>query len=243
MNTNTDMHIAGCGNIPAGEYNNISISGSGKLLGKVRCESFSCSGSGHGESIECKEWFKVSGASSFSGDIKVGSGKISGALSCGGNIVADTAFYCYGSTHCAQNLKGNSISAAGTLKVGGDIEAEEVQIKGAITCEGLLNAEDIEIRFDKKLDIGGIGGSKIVISHERNRKKLFRLFSRSKREKARGAVASSIEGDEISLESVACPRVAGRIVTIKKGCNIDLVQYSENVEISPNAKVGKTEKI
>ena len=54
---------------------------------------------------------------------------------------------------------------------------------------------------------------------------------------------NSVEGDDIALEGVTAPRVSGRVVAIGEGCEIDLVQYSEQVEISPEAKVGRTEKI
>ena len=56
-------------------------------------------------------------------------------------------------------------------------------------------------------------------------------------------VKNSVEGDDIALEGVTAPRVSGRVVAIGEGCEIDLVQYSEQVEISPEAKVGRTEKI
>ena len=56
-------------------------------------------------------------------------------------------------------------------------------------------------------------------------------------------VKNSVEGDDIALEGVTVPRVSGRVVAIGEGCEIDLVQYSEQVEISPEAKVGRTEKI
>ena len=56
-------------------------------------------------------------------------------------------------------------------------------------------------------------------------------------------VKNYIEGDKITLEAVKCPRVTGWIVVIEKGCEIDLVQYSENVKISKKAKVNKLEKI
>ncbi len=51
------MNISGSGHIPAGEYNEkVSISGSGKIDGNLRCLGLSCAGSVHGcGEIECAE--------------------------------------------------------------------------------------------------------------------------------------------------------------------------------------------
>ncbi len=228
-----DMRISGSGKIPSGEYEKISISGSGRLYGTVRCVSFSASGTSNGESIECAESFRISGSCSFSDDIAAMEIHSSGSLFCGGNLTAKGKLICHGSTKCGESIRCEQLSVAGTLNVGGDIEAERVKSAGVLNCEGLLNAESIELSADRLMKIGSIGGGNIII-----RRKYFSLF-RSRR----AIVASSIEGDDISLEYVTCPRVAGRIVVIGKGCKIDLVQYSESVEISPRAKVGRVEKV
>ena len=241
-----DMRISGSGKIPSGEYNKISISGSGKLYGNVRCVSFASSGSSKGEVIECAENFGVAGSSSFSGDVKAQNVRIAGSFSCDGELVAQEKISCAGSVSCKKSVKSDVISVAGTLKAGGDVEAEEVKVDGALNCEGLLNAENIRIEFEKGMNIGSIGGSKIVVSLKKRRKMFKRLplFS-SIAEGIMGVVkvSLSIEGDEIALECVSCPRVTGRVVAIGAGCVIDYIQYSEDVEISPDAKVGRTEKI
>ena len=56
-------------------------------------------------------------------------------------------------------------------------------------------------------------------------------------------VAESIEGDEISIEYTSAKTVTGKDVKIGEGCEIELLQYSENAEISPKAKIGRCEKI
>ena len=43
-----DMKISGSGVIGAGEYEDIRISGSGRLQGLVRCKSFAASGAAFG---------------------------------------------------------------------------------------------------------------------------------------------------------------------------------------------------
>lgn len=241
-----NMHISGSGNIPAGEYEKISISGSGKLHGLVRCGSFSTSGSSSGEDIECAENFKVSGSSSFSGNVNAGYIGVSGSFSCGGEMLSKGKISCSGGAKCGKSIKCEELKVSGSIKAGGDVEAESIKIDGVINCAGLLNAEDIEIKFDRGMNIGSIGGSKIVIIREQRRRfgERLQLFS-SLVKKANGnvCVEGPIEGDDIALEAVTCPRVTGRIVAIGEGCEINLVQYSDQVEISPKAKVGKTEKI
>lgn len=246
MNTNIDMHISGSGKIPSGEYNDISISGSGHLIGKVRCTAFSSSGSSKGEDIECTGSFRVSGSSHFSGNVEAASIKVSGSFHCDGDIIASESFSTSGSTKCGKSIKCEQLKVSGSLKTEGDIESETVKVSGTVNCAGLLNAESIEIKFDRGMNIGSIGGSKIVIISEKTNNILQRLplFSSIAKGTAAGVnVNSAIEGDDVALECVTCPRVTGRVVAIGQGCNIDLVQYSENVEIASDAKVGKIEKM
>ena len=240
-----NMNISGSGSIPAGEYKEISISGSGKLHGFIRCENFGTSGSSAGESIECIECFQVSGSSSFSGSISAEFVGVSGSLSCG-EIDAEGEVEISGSAKCGKNIKCDILSVSGSIKVGGGVEAEKVKIKGVIDCAGLLNSDIIEIKFDRGMNIGSIGGCKIRITRENRRKfaeKLPIISAFVKKVKDNVCVETFVEGDEIALECVTCPRVTGRVVSIGAGCEIDLVQYEEAVEISEDAKVGRTEKI
>lgn len=241
-----DMRISGSGTISSGEYENIAISGSGKLSGFVRCESFRTSGSSHGEEIECKNDFKVSGSSSFSQKVKAGSISVSGSFSCGGDITADEKISCSGGTKCEGNLKCGELHVSGGLTAKGDVEAEKVAVSGRINCGGLLNAEEITIKYNCGMEIGSIGGSKIVIVPDQKGKCKVRLPLLSSLVKGAGDnvyIKNDIEGDIIALEGVTAQRVSGRVVAIGEGCEIDLVQYSEELEVEPNAKVGKSEKI
>ena len=47
MNEKMDMRISGSSTMPGGEYDRVSISGSGTVQGDLRCQSLSCSGSVH----------------------------------------------------------------------------------------------------------------------------------------------------------------------------------------------------
>ena len=239
-----DIRIAGSGNIPSGSYKEITIAGSGRLAERVQCIQFSVSGSGRGENIECAESFKVSGGAKFMGDIEAKNVRITGSLVCGGNVSVEETLSCFGSAKCERDVKCEKLSVTGALHVDGNVEAESVNVDGSLHCAGLLNAEKIDIKADHKVHIGSIGGSKIVIYCETKEVKRLPLFS-SLVSRATGSVTvvSSVEGDDVAIERVTCPRVTGRVVAVGAGCQIDLVQYSECVEISPDAMVGKTEKI
>ena len=241
-----DMKISGSGHIAAGEYENVRISGSARLSGLLRCESFHVSGSSHGEELECKKDCKVSGSSSFSKNANAESMAISGAFSCGQDITVTEKLTCSGCLKIGGSLKCGSLSISGSAKARGDIESEIVNIRGKINCDGLLNAEEITIKFDSGMEIGNIGGSKIVIYKDIKRKINMRLPFLSSLINANCGnlcIKNSIEGDDIALEGVTAQRVSGRIVAIGAGCNINLVQYSENVEISPEAKIGTVEQV
>ena len=209
-----DMRIAGRGTVPAGEYDKVSLSGSGRLFGEVRCNNFSATGTSKGESITCAERFKVSGASSFSGTVKAKNVRTAGSFSCG-TLVAE-----------------EQLSASGSLRVGGDVQAKSVCIAGGLECNGALCAKEAELQADKPMRLDSITGGNV-----RTRRKLISIFR-----KRRVSVTTVIEGDTLDLEYVTAPRVTGHNIIIGKGCRIDLVQHSGEIQISPKATVGKVEK-
>ncbi len=241
-----DMIISGSGQIAAGEYDRIRISGSGQLAGLVRCNSFQVSGSANGNEIVCESDFQVSGSGHFSGKVTAGSITISGGFTGNGDVAAKERIAISGGGRCGGAMRCKTLSISGKGAAAGDIEAETVKVNGKLDCGGLLNAEEIEIEFREGMEIGSIGGSRIVIYKRSGKKKKIRLplfASFVKGAEGSVSVKNSVEGDEIALEGVITPRVSGRVVAIGEGCEIDLVQYSEQVEISPEAKVGRTERI
>lgn len=227
------MSISGSGKIPAGEYKKITVRGSGRLFGKVRCDSFRASGSCKGERIECTEDFKTSGSVSFSEGIGAKNIHASGSLSSDGDITADCEIKLYGSTSCGGNVKCEQLISRGSLKIDGNIDAEGFDASGTMRCGGVLRAKTVKIKADRLMNIGSIYGNVIDI-----RRKPFSIFLK------RGVkVAASIDTDEIILEHVSCPQVKGRSVTVGKGCKIDLVTYTDEINVSTKAKVGRIEKV
>ena len=218
-----DYKFSGAGTIPAGEYDNVKVSGSATLAGDVRCASLSVSGAFGGQgSITCSGNVHVSGSTSIDGPVSAGELKASGAFKCKG-------------------LRGRDLRIAGSSRVDGDIEGDSIHVAGSVKCSGLLSADYIEIRIEGTCSAGSIGGSEIHICPSSLSGGLSRFFGR--RESATMSVAESVEGDNIYLENVSVPSVTGRKVTIGPGCRISRVQYSETAEISPDALVDDCRKV
>lgn len=245
------MYISGSGHIAAGEYNEkISVSGSGRIDGNIRCVSLTCSGSVRGNgSVTCTEDVRVSGSCHIDNNIVAKSVSASGSVNAGGDIISESDVRISGSIHCGGSLKCANLRCSGGVNIGKGAEAEEIQISGRIRCDGLLNAERIDISLEggnTYSRIGSVGGSEIKIHNDRNRGKISRMPLLSKLFDATNGtltVDELVEGDIVAVECVKTPKVVGRIVAIGADCDIDLVQYSEEIEINPDSKVGRYEKI
>ena len=245
------MHISGSGHIPAGDYKDkISISGSGRLDGNVRCIAFSASGSAHcvGD-LACTEDIRVSGSGHFGGSVTAASLSVSGSAHIGGDLTIKEIVRVSGSVKVDGEIKSGAVHSAGVLKVEKGIEAEEFRAEGAIDCVGLLNAETVDISMDGRAHsrVGSIGGGEIRVylrKSEKSPKRRLPLFSRLVNGGSSDLTVSElVEGDVIALEGVKAPTVVGRVVAIGVGCEIGLVQYTEECEIHPDARVEHYEKI
>lgn len=171
---------------------------------------------------------------------------VQGQGKCPGHLICSQDVHIAGMFTCEGNLKCASLLCAGILRVAGEIEAERISMSGMLLCEGLLNAEWIDFALSKSsCSVGSIGGSEIRVYREKNIKSARFSFFKKRKARNRGilSVREGIEGDLLDLEGVKTSKVIGRKVTIGEDCSIDLVQYSETVEIHPDAKVRILEKI
>ena len=254
-----DIRISGSGEIAPGEYDAIHVSGSGRLHGPIRCSSLSCSGSAHGDGeIDVAERFSVSGSAHFGQDVSAGVLAVSGSGHFGQSVRAKE-LHASGSFSCGGALKCSAAEVRGAANVGGDVEGETVHVYGKLSCKGLVNAEEVTIRSSNPgggdMQIGSIGGSRISILPKSdgdgtcNDVQIGCLFGWVKTIRRGGGkpctvrVKDAIEGDSVTLDYVTAERVSGRVVTVGGHCEIALVQYSEQADISPDAKVGKVEKV
>ncbi len=241
------MKIAGCGHVSAGEYvDGIYVSGTATIDGNVACKEFKCSGTGKAlGTLTVAEGVSVSGSFKADGSMKAKSVHVSGSLKSAGDVIAEDEMKVSGSIKAAGLIKCSSLSVSGGISADVGIEAENVKISGSVHSAGLLNAENIEIVLQGSPDsrLGSIGGSNIhIYPWRRGIDVRVPLFSKLLG-KGLLTVDDAIEGDEVALEYVKAKQVVGRNVKIGAGCEIEHVQYSETVDIDPEAKVGSYEKL
>lgn len=237
-----DIKIAGSGTISTGEYDEVKVSGASRAEGLIRCKSMRCAGSFSGKSdIECEGDVHASGAFENKGSLKAGSLSTSGSFCNAGDVTADS-LSSSGSFEAVGSVKASEIRASGSATIRGSIEAENASFSGRLVCGGLINAGELHIRLasSRESKAASIGGGVITVEREHEGFWARRAFTLGAE---RFTVAESIEGDEIKLSYTHAKTVCGRNVTIGRGCRIDLVQYSGEADISPDAKVGRVEKL
>lgn len=235
------MKIAGSGSLPGGDYNEeIIISGSGTVNGSASCTEFKISGAGKaGGDLRCSGKFSISGSGKVDGNLQApevhvsGSGKVDGAVQTG-NCHISGSFHA-GSVDC------NELHSSGAISTDGDISGEDVVIRGAVRCGGLLNGERIDVECDGGSSADSIGGSFIKIRKKGVVAGFFqKLFGGKNSDCFR--VAGSVEGDVIDIEYTTAESVVGREIHIGPGCSIGRVLYTESADISPEAEVGSCEQ-
>ena len=146
-----------------------------------------------------------------------------------------------GSMYARKELRGTNGSVSGSIYVDGDMEFEQLTISGAAEVSGLMNAESLTIHLGGSCEIGEIGGSEIFVDvpprHAGFLAKLLGGFA------VPTLKCGTIEGERIRLENTTCDTVRGKNVVIGPGCEIGLVEYSDELTVDPDSRVQRKEKM
>ena len=228
------MIISGSGSIAAGNYNeSITISGSGLLAGDIECESLIASGAVTADgNVTVREEAKISGSAHFCRHLTADRVSVSGSTKVDKDLTCKTELKVAGNLTVYGRVRSTSLLVAGAITADEGIDADEITVSGGIRCKGLINAERVQLFPSGR--VGSIGGSEILVKKNHS----FNFLQRPLL-----SVEELIEGDIVELERVSVPKVTGRVVKIGEKCSVDLVQYSEEIEIHPKATVKTVEKI
>jgi cytoskeletal protein CcmA (bactofilin family) len=252
------LKISGSGSAGGGVYEEVKISGSGKITGNVECNEFYISGSGKVEGdVKAKEYrtsgssritgsleaenIKISGSSHITGDVKCGEIKVSGSAHIekslnGGEISIS------GSARIDESLRGEQVRISGGIDIKGDCESEEFIARGSFQIGGLLNAGSIEIGVSGFCSAREIGGERIEVK-ELASAGIWNMIISMFTSRSAGLKTDIIEGDDIYLEHTTAKIVRGNNITIGRGCVIDTVEYKGKLDIIDEGRVTNQVKI
>lgn len=259
-----DMNISGYSEQSGGIFNQVKIAGKGIINGDVKAKQIQVDGAGTFRRDVNAEEMRINGICSIEGMVHFNRFKIHGSCDVKGSGVLEELTN-KGKCSFDGNVRSDKIESVGKLVVNGEVEAEEFTSKGGFEIKGLLNAQLIDIRIGWDCYAEEIGGEEIRVKHEplhllskanefvnnlpflKNSGKNKTWFGISSdwnwlnSHLSKTLKAKTIEGTTVNLEYTHAEVVRGNHVTIGPGCEIEKVEYTDSLEVSPEATV--TEKI
>ncbi|WP_421383270.1 polymer-forming cytoskeletal protein [Bacillus salacetis] len=234
-----DLILSGSGESGGGSFSKVVINGSGKITGDVNCEHLECNGSGKIYGNITSDYTLIQGSTDIQGSLTSEDIKVHGDSEVNGKVVFGE-MEVNGHVKVDESLKGDTIHLEGMMKVKGDCEVETADLNGAFTIGGLLNGDRIDIELQGKSKVKEIGGETITV--KRSSPSLLKLDKLIK-SWSKELHADLIEGDQIKLQYTKAKVVRGNNVEIGPGCEIELVEYGNDLQVSDKATVDKTEKL
>lgn len=230
------IKIEGMGRCSGGEYNEIHISGTGTFDGNVVCNAVWVSGLGTVNGNMKSKTMKVSGTAKVNGITDAEMIEVSGNFRSKSTLQANKLSI-KGVVKAEEDLKVQEISLNGMLTVANQLDCETIEASGIITCNGLVNCERMKLNLAGTSTINEIGGSVVIV--EDGKVGVGNLINKiiPKKYKLNKLVVNTIEGDEITLESVEAKMVRGRNIKIGPNCKIETVEYSNQVDVDTDSEV------
>ncbi|MDA1476121.1 polymer-forming cytoskeletal protein [Bacillus changyiensis] len=234
-----NLSINGFGSSNGGTFHSVELNGKGTINGDVNCEQFFCNGSGTVNGRIKTEAAKISGHAKMNGNIDASSLRIDGSAKIEGDISA-AKLKVAGYAGIDGHVKGDELIIRGKASISKDCEVEHFSAEGLFTIDGLLNAEQIDIKLHGgESKVKEIGGRQISCTPHQSKILSFLapLFSSPK------LTADLIEGDQIELTHTTAKIVRGNSVFIGENCDIEMIEYKEEFQQAKTAKVGDSRKI
>lgn len=241
-----NIDISGAGSCPGGVYENITVSGAGKVKGDVKCIKFSGSGAATVVGNIVSEVFKCSGSGHVHGSVEAKQMQVSGSCVIEGDVTGGE-IRLTGSSKILGKVKCEKLNISGAGRIGKSVEAEEIYITGSIRNQESINAEKVVIECcgaGSHCEFNEIGASSVSINSysEASRPYIYRLFGKFTGYSSRG-IGKLIEGDDICIRNATITTVRGTRIKIEEGCEINRVEYTESIEIHESARVNEVIKL
>lgn len=237
-----DLRISGAGSAGGGTFNEVKISGAGKVSGDIDCNVLNTSGASEIDGNVKAVSVKINGAFQVRGNLIAKELNINGGSTINGNIEAEK-IKIHGGSEIGGYLHSGEVEIKGGIKIKDDCEAEDFKSHGGFTIGGLLNAGSIYINIGGDCRVKEIGGEKIEVRRSDKAVYIFQKMIKDIFNIKENLTADTIEGDDIYLEHTSAKVVRGNNITIGPGCTIGVVEYKDHVNISQGANVNEQKKI
>ncbi len=139
--------IAGIGTISGGEYDKITISGTGSVNGNIKANEI-----------------KISGVANFNGETESISLKVSGVGKFDQNVKCKT-FHTSGVAKLENDLSADSITVNGTIHISGDINTDILVIDTKESCLENVYGDCINIKASKNVKVNEIEATNIILTN------------------------------------------------------------------------------
>ncbi|HBU83384.1 MAG TPA: hypothetical protein DEF35_17340 [Paenibacillus sp.] len=237
-NLRNDLNVAGLSQTAGGEFHRVSIDGMAKVNGNLDCTSLNVNGTLKMHGALSAESATINGMCTLNGPLNSSRVRVDGLTTINGDLHSPE-LEVNGKCTVRGRVNGERIDIGGVIDIEGDVQCESLNVQGNIKISGFLNAGTVEIRLHTSSSAKEIGGERIDI----RRKEQTGFWKSIGLGGIPSFKTSLIEGDEIVLEDTEADIVRGNKVHIGRGCNVRVVEYSGELEVDPDAKVGSSQRI
>lgn len=240
-----DLKINGSMTVSGGTFNSVSINGSGVINGDVQCTSLKINGACDIKGNLKAETGVIRGRATINEDLFIHDFQVNGRSDLKGGLYAST-FRVNGFCSIGKEVNTESTKIYGKLEMEGKCNTDYFFANGAIFINDALQAGEVEVVLrNSNSKISKIFSDSIVVRKNNATsglwgwiKALFPILGETGTLKV-----EEIRGENIIVEATLAEKIVGQRVVIGSGCKVGLVEYSDTLEISKDAKVGKQVKI
>lgn len=223
------LEVSGKDSIPGGAYDAISVDGKLQVDGDLDAVSL-----------------VVQGAVTVDGRSRIGTLEVSGKATFTEPVQAEGVSV-HGKVEVGGDLDAQRVETSGRLTVSGNLTAREFLASGRFNVSGTLSADRVEVELASGSQVEAIkAGSVRVVARPDNEGTVVRVstgrvqitnVSGGQTQPSRLDVGT-VEGDTVELNATNARRVVGRQVRLGPDCSVDVVEYTEILEVDENARVG-----
>jgi cytoskeletal protein CcmA (bactofilin family) len=210
-----DVKLVGRTTAGGGRFGNVRITGEAEIAGDLECRNMTCVGTAQMKGNLRSRALRLTGDCRIEGDLHAARVRGVGEIRVSGGI------------------RGEAVKLTGNIRVARNFEAETIRLRGSLDADGLVSADRMELLVHGPCRAKEIGGGSVAV--KRSRAVLWQHWFHAGRHG--GLTADLIEGDTLHLEHTRAAVVRGNRITIGPGCQIDRVEFREELRVSRNATV------